>query len=307
MSTALEESSIDYWREQFPESIAITNHIHLNCLKSNIEYYENCPGGEVALPAISHHWLIIQRDGYPRSALLESGGKEFCINSEKGLGLSRDHIIYIPPFTKTKWSFSRVDSCVDILIPDALFLECSQNDVDLAEIYSVRDQIGFHHPSLCEHVRSLIPDLRQKHTIAKLGLADYIQTTTEFFLSAISSNSPTQKNKSQLKNKLTNTHLAMLKEYMWENLSRAIQVDELGNLVHMSPFHFSRCFKKLTGKSPHQYLTALRVIKARTLLPEKRSLVEISIHCGFSDQAHFCRIFKKFRGFTPAHFRRMTA
>jgi AraC family transcriptional regulator len=51
------------------------------------------------------------------------------------------------------------------------------------------------------------------------------------------------------------------------------------------------------------YVRALRVKHAKELLP-KRSLVEVALACGFADQSHFTRTFRRIEGMTPTEFRR---
>ena len=56
------------------------------------------------------------------------------------------------------------------------------------------------------------------------------------------------------------------------------------------------------GTSPHRYLVMRRLEKARGMIGSGRSLVEIALETGFSDQAHFTRHFKKAHGMTPGRW-----
>jgi len=77
-------------------------------------------------------------------------------------------------------------------------------------------------------------------------------------------------------------------------------------LVHLSVFHFSRKFSKEFGCSPHAFVMKKRVELAvtqisTTLLPIK----VIASQCGFADQSHLTRVFRRFVGTTPAALRRL--
>ena len=69
--------------------------------------------------------------------------------------------------------------------------------------------------------------------------------------------------------------------------------------------HFLRTFRAVMGCSPHQWLTRLRVERAKTILRENSiSLIDIALDCGFSSHAHFSNRFRQLVGVTPSEFRR---
>ncbi|HYC35382.1 MAG TPA: AraC family transcriptional regulator [Usitatibacter sp.] len=88
-------------------------------------------------------------------------------------------------------------------------------------------------------------------------------------------------------------------------LAEPIQVAELAAAAHLSPFHFSRMFKKSTGHAPHAYITTRRMELARRLLASNDfSLAEIATRVGYQTQAHFTDVFRKHVGATPGAYRR---
>ena len=71
--------------------------------------------------------------------------------------------------------------------------------------------------------------------------------------------------------------------------------------------HMRRLFRRETGKTPHEYLTDLRIKNAKKLLTSRKisnyTVNEIAAFSGFRDAAYFSRTFKKFTGVSPADYR----
>jgi len=78
-----------------------------------------------------------------------------------------------------------------------------------------------------------------------------------------------------------------------------LNLDEVAREAQMSKYHFLRVFKQTLGRTPHQYLQNIRIDCVRKAIAQDRSLSEASHACGFYDQSHMTRIYKKFYGHTP--------
>jgi AraC family transcriptional regulator len=89
-------------------------------------------------------------------------------------------------------------------------------------------------------------------------------------------------------------------EYIHDNLDQPLTLDELSHVAGLSPYHFARTFKQLTGVTPHHYVLNARVEQAKGLLLQgKLTIAEIAYQVGFFDQSHFTRSFKRLVGVTP--------
>jgi AraC family transcriptional regulator len=94
-------------------------------------------------------------------------------------------------------------------------------------------------------------------------------------------------------------------ELMQAQLHRELSLKEIAAASFLSPFHFARLFKKLTGASPHAYLATLRTKQAQILLAESDlSITEISSRVGYSNSSHFTQAFRQMTGLTPRAFRK---
>jgi AraC family transcriptional regulator len=90
-----------------------------------------------------------------------------------------------------------------------------------------------------------------------------------------------------------------------QHLSEDISLEEIARAAGLSPFHFSRSFKKTTGLSPYRFLTEQRILRAQRMLMESDTPVaQIALACGFGGQQQFTTTFRKIMGSTPARFRR---
>lgn len=90
-----------------------------------------------------------------------------------------------------------------------------------------------------------------------------------------------------------------------EHPDRRATLSELAERVSVTPPHFSRVFKKLTGMNVTDYVNAKRIVKAKEMLRgSEESVGEIAERCGFDSLPHFHRVFKSLTGTTPAAFRR---
>lgn len=90
-----------------------------------------------------------------------------------------------------------------------------------------------------------------------------------------------------------------------QRLGADLNLDEMARTAGLSVFHFARAFRQTTGMSPFQYVLKCRIERARELLLTPHARIgEIALECGFCDQAHLTRHFKRLTGSTPAAFAR---
>jgi AraC-like DNA-binding protein len=92
--------------------------------------------------------------------------------------------------------------------------------------------------------------------------------------------------------------------YIDAHLSKDLSLSHLAKQGLVSPAHFSRVFKKMTGFNIPDYINVNRVLKSKGLLVHSNlPITLIAEQCGFESVSHFHRTFKKHAGFTPGFFR----
>lgn len=93
-------------------------------------------------------------------------------------------------------------------------------------------------------------------------------------------------------------------DYVGDNLEKDLTLVEIAGAAYISPYHFSRLFKKSTGLTPHQYVIERRLQRAKELLcGSALPVAEIALLCGFANQSHLNRHFKRAFGVNPKALR----
>jgi AraC family transcriptional regulator len=91
---------------------------------------------------------------------------------------------------------------------------------------------------------------------------------------------------------------------MQERIDQELDLKRLAKAAQLSDAHFSRSFKKSTGFSPSQYLTRLRMERARRLLRETETpILEVGLEVGYASPSHFAQVFRKEVGVLPSDYR----
>lgn len=92
--------------------------------------------------------------------------------------------------------------------------------------------------------------------------------------------------------------------YINNNYNHNITLEDVANHVSLSANYFSNIFKKTTGLSYIEYLTNIRIEKAKTLLMNLNlTIYQIASEVGYNDSRYFSRVFKSFIGKTPSEYR----
>jgi AraC family transcriptional regulator len=94
-------------------------------------------------------------------------------------------------------------------------------------------------------------------------------------------------------------------EFIEDNLAKDVSIGAMAALVGLSPFHFSRSFKRSLGVPPHHYHATRRIERAKLLLADKdASVTRVALDVGFSATGAFSGTFRRITGETPTAYRR---
>jgi len=92
------------------------------------------------------------------------------------------------------------------------------------------------------------------------------------------------------------------KLFIDDNFALSIDLENIADEACFSKFHFCRLFRDIYGKTPHQYLTGVRVDRASQLLQNGVPVKQACFAVGFDSISSFTGLFKRRIGMTPAAF-----
>lgn len=143
-------------------------------------------------------------------------------------------------------------------------------------------------------------EFRENYLTEVMGIDDY-EALRNWFLDKMTQAASSIHDRRE---KQSETVVSKAKAYIQENYGKDISLDDVSREVNISPYYFSKLFKEEAGENFIEYLTGVRIAKARELLLEEgRSIKEIGMLVGYGDPNYFSRIFKKQTQMTPREFR----
>src|ERR1700693_604219 len=182
-------------------------------------------------------------------------------------------------------------------------------DIDHAAHASLRYQRSFQDPLLAEIAFAIVSELRTQTAGGRL-LAETLAVSLAARLAHSHSVLSPDKDLEQRSHQgLDRRRLTRVREYIDANLEgENLTIARLAKVASLSQFHFARAFKAAVGNSPHQYVSAHRLERAKELLRRgDQSLLDIAVALNFSSQANFTRAFRQGTGMKPGQYRRASA
>ena len=169
----------------------------------------------------------------------------------------------------------------------------------LLAIQGVRDATLFHLTKL------ILPALSQPKLFCQLSLDHFVLMLCSHVVHTYSASKPVP---TVYQGGLAPWQTRRVTELLHEHLDGELRLSKLANACGLSVSHFARSFKISFGAPVHRYLISQRLESAKDLLlHSNKSLSDIALQVGFSDQAAFSRTFSALVGTTPGRWRRENA
>ncbi|ARU55703.1 AraC family transcriptional regulator [Oleiphilus messinensis] len=102
--------------------------------------------------------------------------------------------------------------------------------------------------------------------------------------------------------RLNRTSVELVREYLHVHYLEHVSIQDLAAFYGVNPCHLIRAFTRKFGMPPHAYQIQLRLAHAKQMIRQGISLATTAAHCGFTDQSHLTRHFKKALGFAPGRY-----
>ncbi|HBR34223.1 MAG TPA: hypothetical protein DD734_06290 [Firmicutes bacterium] len=110
-----------------------------------------------------------------------------------------------------------------------------------------------------------------------------------------------------LKTSRINALLMLAIDYIERNYQKDLSLEDVSSFIQISPFYLSKIFKKEVGVNFIDYLTKIRLQKAKEFLADPRlNIKDICYQVGYKDPNYFTRVFKKNTGLTPTEYQAKT-
>ncbi|MGL5833307.1 MAG: helix-turn-helix domain-containing protein [Waterburya sp.] len=94
-------------------------------------------------------------------------------------------------------------------------------------------------------------------------------------------------------------------DYIQAHIDKRLTLDAIARQLNISQYHFCDLFKQSMGITPYKYILQQRIERAKQLLKkdQEQAIAEIALECGFANQTHFHKHFRKYTGMTPKAYR----
>ena len=285
------------YQDVYPEEPLINSH-QIRRIKAievvTLEYFESQPG-EMPYEIFEQHHVLINLREKPHRLEHWRAGEHFDFT------YLTNEIIITPAGIQSGWKWHASSKVIvatlepDILqkfIKDELQLKLQQDQLESA-------------------IRIVDEDITQAATVLKQALESspkeiILESYARVFLiKLIQGYGLVKTDHDDRFNRITAFQYRSVIQFIKNNYSENISVETLAEQVNLSASHFSRAFKQAMGTTPYQFVMLYRVERAKTLLKKNdKPLIQIAEECGFSDQAHFTKVFNQLEGMTPKVFRK---
>ena len=173
-------------------------------------------------------------------------------------------------------------------------------DLDKSVIGSLRYESGFQDPLIVGIAYAVESELQTQTSVGRLLAETLACSLAARLIQNHVGPSPAQAFLRIKQEGLDRRRLSRVLDYIEANLEGDLTLDHLASIACLSRFHFARAFKAAIRQSPHRYVSARRLERAKALLRrEDQSLADIALALNFSCQANF-----QVTGQTPDRFRR---
>lgn len=175
--------------------------------------------------------------------------------------------------------------------------------IDEHRIPALGYEPAFEDPLLAEIARAIASEL-EAQTAAGSLLVETLSISLAARLVQKHFSMPSNQCFSRRAGSLDQRRLFRVLDHVESNLEDSLTIDRMASIACLSRYHFARAFKQATGQSPHSYVSARRLERAKALLIQgDLPLVHIALALRFSCQANFTRAFRQVTGQTPSQFR----
>ncbi|MEO0457919.1 MAG: AraC family transcriptional regulator [Cyanobacteria bacterium P01_A01_bin.114] len=276
-----------------PSWVVSESSVKADSLK--IEHHIEQPS-ELSADGLTHHLLLVNLQAGSHRQVTRIGKEEYDGPNDDGsffLSAADDQ----PSF----WAWDGVDEAMMFAI-DPRYLQQVADDCGCvrADSLMLRNVVYGMDPRLEWFAHQFHAEMHQKWLGGKL----YSESLGVLFALHLLRKYSHQPLATRQQTGLDSKKLEQVRAYIDAHLSEDISLAELAKVAGLSKFYFSEMFKQSLGLPPYRYVLLQRIERAKQCLREGNlPISDIALHCGFADQSHLAKHFRKSVGTTPRAFR----
>lgn len=258
------------------------------------KYANPASSATAVVPAMDETILILQLAGE-----VDLSGK--LVRSFPAERSSPGNLWVVPRGEPSEWAWNGPCELLHVYLAPTLFAAVATQTIEIdSSRIEIIARVGLHDPLVQQIGLAMLGELQQGGRLGRI----YIETLTHTLAVHMLRNHAVIPNHVwRQKGGLLPYELRRIDDYIHAYLANDLTLTEIASVVHLSPYHFARLFRRSIGQSVHQYVIRCRIDTARQLLSDGRlTLAEIAAQVGFTDQSHLSYHFKRLLGFPPGAF-----
>lgn len=259
-----------------------------------LEYFEAEPGSMPTDRYKQHHIILNLKHEPNRLENWRDGEhRDFLYH--------KNEIIVTPAGVESGWRWHVKSRCIIITLDPVKFEKFAQTELGiLLSSQQLKNLPQFLDEDITQSGVQLLDALK-----CELGSQVMFESFARVFLTKLILKYGLQAEDYDFSKSFTAQHYKQVLDYIAANYGNNILLEDMAAQAGLSSSHFYRLFKQTIGQSPYQFLMAYRIEQSKKRLDNPNELMaDIAFACGFSDQAHFSRVFKKIEGLTPKQYRK---
>jgi AraC-like DNA-binding protein len=237
---------------------------------------------------------------YNRLCTIIEGEKQVSVNQGAPFSYDSSQFLLMPPDSRIRMDINKPTKALVIELDDKLIKNVSEKiSIDYSVDYDllIQDRLlcGNGTPEIKISLNRILDILSKSKGNIEFLLDLYTQELVYNLIQI--------KGVDQVLNLELNNPIFKAVKFMKDNFTLPINIKQIASDMNMSEANFCQCFKKITGVAPKEYLTNLKLARAKDML-KISNVTEVALDLGYENISHFIALFKERYGITPKQYKK---
>jgi AraC-like DNA-binding protein len=236
---------------------------------------------------------------YTRLCTIIKGCKHVSVNGESHFTYKPGEFIVLPPHSKVHMEIDTPTMALVFELSDSLLKKVAEKiSIDINADYDLLTEDRFFPGKINNELGKCLKNFANVSANPdknKEFLIDLYAQELVYYLVQI-------KGMQQILNLEHDNPIYKSIKYIQDHIRQPICISQLAYDLKMSEANFSNCFKKIIGITPKEYITNLKLTRAKYLL-KNQNVTEVAYELGYENISHFIALFKNKYGITPKQYK----